>query len=147
MPSFLFQISGATCDDDAKRIAMTNCDILVNSGVTKPLSNLTLADVPLLVQCAARDNTILRIKSELDQVTSGLCDAGTLQAIRKYPDFFEPMFVASDRNSLSAGRLYVQPTNLYVLAFKLAHKLVSSQQLIYWPCFQQKFFLNQEAYH
>jgi hypothetical protein len=80
---------------------MDNCDILINYGVTKPLTRVCAEDIPALVRSVAVDSVIMKVKSELDQFIEGLEESGVLKPLRKYPDLFAPMFM--DMEVLSAG--------------------------------------------
>ena len=83
---------------------MDACDVLVDCGFTKPIAQLTVQDIPQLVNSTALHVTILRVKAEIDQFMDGINDAGTLHAIQKYPGFFRPMFVASQANNVTVGK-------------------------------------------
>ena len=72
---------------------MNNCDLLVDCGVTKPLAQLTRNDIPQLIKSAALHTTILKVKAELDQFSSGIDEAGALHAIKQYLELFRCMFV------------------------------------------------------
>ena len=72
---------------------MQALDTLIECGVTKPLAKLSLQDVDTVARTVALHTTILRVKAELDQFVCGLNEAGILDSIRAYPEFFRPMFV------------------------------------------------------
>ena len=101
-----FQLNSATDDEAVRSIAMGACDMLLDCGCTKPLSQLKLDDVPQLIKLAALHSTVLKIKSELDQFITGISEAGCLHAIQEYFALFRPMFVASDNIKLNAGDSY-----------------------------------------
>ena len=82
---------------------MEACDGILECGFTKPLAKLKLCDVSHLIHSVALHSTILRSKSEVDQFKEGLHEAGTLHAIKEYPDFFYPMFVQSEAAVVDAG--------------------------------------------
>ncbi len=93
-------------DGDVRRIAGEACDVLLDCGVTKPLAQLTVRDVPHLVQSTALHSTILKVKAELDQFATGLDEAGIHSAIKMYPKLFKRLFVASQTQSVTAGMYY-----------------------------------------
>ena len=78
---------------------MNHCDVLLECGCARPLAQLKLADVQQLVKSVALHCTILRIKSELDQLMAGVDEAGCLHAIQEYPSLFRPMFVPTDTSA------------------------------------------------
>ena len=92
----------AVDEQEARRVAMESCDILLECGFTKPLATLKKNDVNQLVKCASLHSTLLRVKSEIDQFISGLDAARVLHAIREYPDLFAPLFVYQKKD-LTAG--------------------------------------------
>lgn len=67
---------------------MGACDVLLDCGYTKPLSQLKVDDVPQLIKLAALHSTVLRIKSELEQFMAGISEAGCLHAIQEYSVLF-----------------------------------------------------------
>lgn len=105
------QLKGATSDDDVCSIAMDCCDDILTCGFNKPLAKLKIGDVDRLIQSVALHSTILRIKSEIDQFTEGLHEAGVLHAIKEYPHLFYPMFVKSDSAVVDAGYQHVSHQN------------------------------------
>lgn len=62
-----------------------------------------MTDVPELVKCVALHSTILKVKAELDQLMSGLSEAGVLSVIQTYSEMFECLFIAAETPSLNAG--------------------------------------------
>ena len=89
-------MSEAKEDQEAQKIALNACDVLLECGFTKPLCTLKLNDVSPLIKNFALHSTILKIKSELDPFVDEINAAGVLQSIRKYPELFRPLFVSSE---------------------------------------------------
>ena len=84
---------------------MQALDTLIDCGVTKPVAKLGLQDVNAVIRTVALHTTILRVKAELDQFACGLKEAGMLDFIRAYPEFFRPMFV-NQHEELTAGLIF-----------------------------------------
>ena len=51
---------------------MENCELLIDAGVTKPCTNITLDDKVAVVQSVALEKVILRNLGELTQFRDGL---------------------------------------------------------------------------
>lgn len=77
----------------------------IEAGITRPLTGITLDDIPYILKCVTLDSVILKQKAELDQFVDGLEAAGVLKSIQKYPGLWSPMFVASGAQQLTAGML------------------------------------------
>ncbi len=94
----------ATIKDDAalNTLVMSISDSLIDCGTTKPLSQLTVADVPRLIQSIALHSSILSVKAEIDQFVAGLQASGVGDEIRQNPDAWRPMFVSTSP-PLTAG--------------------------------------------
>lgn len=67
-------------------------DILLESGVSKPLTQLRTSDIPTLIRTVTLHNTVIKIKAELDQFSSGLNEAGVLSSIHAHPELFQSLF-------------------------------------------------------
>ena len=66
----------------------------------------------LIIQSVALHSTILRIKSEIDNFSEGLHEAGVLHAIKEYPHLFYCMFVRLNSAVLDAGYQHVLHQNM-----------------------------------
>ena len=78
-------------------------DCLLQCGVTKPLTQLKVEDVPNIVRNIALHTTVLKVKAALDQFKDGLKEAGILSSIQAYPEYFKDLFIKSNMDSLDAG--------------------------------------------
>ena len=93
-------------------------DCLVQCGVTKPLTQIKLADLPSLVRNIALQTTILKVKAALDQFVNGIKETGLLSCIQGYPDFFKDLFVKPKiADCLTAGKRLVNKNSLIILNF------------------------------
>lgn len=81
--------------------------MLLSCGFNRPIARLELCDVPQLVECVTLHSTLLIVKAELDDIILGLSDAGVLQALRRSPDLFKPLFVHDENKILTAGMCLV----------------------------------------
>ena len=136
-----FQLNSAPDDVAVRNIAMGACDVLLDCGYTKPLSQLKLNDVPQLIKLAALHSTVLRIKSELDQFITGISEAGCLHAIQEYSALFIPMFVASDNIKLNAGDSY----DLKCTA--CCNKKQFFLQISFWSSLRKRYSLTKAVLH
>jgi len=68
---------------------------ILDTGFRKPLSSLTVEDVPVL-QGTLKAQVILKVKPELDQFCEGLETCGVLHAVTKYPSLMAPYFLWTD---------------------------------------------------
>ena len=81
-----------------------NASILLETGYHKPLSTLTVTDVPMLCNALRSHHGIIKVKAELDQFCEGLETLGVLQSVKKHPNLMRPLFVASSYVQLTRGR-------------------------------------------
>lgn len=54
----------------------------------------------------ALHDCVLSVKAELDQFCEGLQALGVLEVIRKQKELFTVLFIADDKNILTAGKVY-----------------------------------------
>ena len=80
-------------------------DVLVTCGFTRPISTLTLRDIPLLVESVSLHASLLVVKAELDQLVEGLRDTPVLEMMRSNPVLCRDLFIRkrSRRSSLTAS--------------------------------------------
>ena len=94
---------------------MDMLDLLKSCGFRKPIVTLTHKNVPLLIESVVMHVTLHHRKAELDEMIKGLQDAGILDAIRNYPDLFQPLFVKTTSPLSTGYNNYSQ--NVYVTMF------------------------------
>lgn len=71
----------------------TNMDVLMNTGFT---STISLEKKDTIVRVITLQNTIMRVKAELDQMREGLRLHGCLAMMEEYPSLMEKLFVPGE---------------------------------------------------
>ena len=90
----------------ARQGLMTDC--LIQCGITKPLIQLKIEDVPNLVHSIALHATVLKVKAAIDQFMDGLREACLLPSIQKYPHVLRDLFVKSSTDCLDSGMTHAE---------------------------------------
>ena len=94
------------CDTDHLQQFLQNgntCDLLIDAGWSKPLTQLTIIEMPNVIETIGLNQVIMKIKAEIDDFIKGLDDSGVLSHIQKNPDLFRPLFVESESQQLTTG--------------------------------------------
>ena len=97
------QITESKDDEELRSRALDMADCLIQCGITRPLTQLRIEDVPSLVQSIALYATVLKVKAALDQFVDGLKEACILTCIQEYPHLFRDLFVKSSTDCLDPG--------------------------------------------
>ncbi|XP_022805690.1 uncharacterized protein LOC111342835 [Stylophora pistillata] len=71
----------------------TNMDVIMNTGFT---STISLEKKDTIVRIITLQNTIMRVKAELDQMREGLRLHGCLAMMEEYPSLMEKLFVPGE---------------------------------------------------
>ena len=109
-----FQLTSASDVDELRSLAAKHCSLLVDSGYSKPLTTLTMADKISMVQTVTLHSVLLQTKAELDQFCSGLRALGVLDAIQEYSHLFRDFFTITGYQPLSAGAHCLEFITLYM---------------------------------
>ena len=80
-------------------------DFQYDIGVAKPMSALQFTDHDTIVQSSALHYSVLCVKAELDQLTSGLRTLGVLDLVQANPKMLTPLFVYTESPPLTAGQM------------------------------------------
>ena len=86
---------------------MEAVDYAIDSGFTKPLCRISLADRPELIQVVALHYTLLVCKAEIDQLIEGLGEIGVAKVLREFPELLEPFFTVKGNVPLTAGKCII----------------------------------------
>ena len=81
---------------------LENCDVILESGYTKPLMQSQVEDIPTIVQTVTLHHVILRSMGELSQFKEGMEALGVGLALKDYPSLLYPYFVHTS-DTLTAG--------------------------------------------
>ena len=103
----MLQINAAQGNADLRTVCLQEeySNLILETGMRKPLSSLTLVDKDELCKTLCHYYIFLRGQCELDQFVEGLTTYGVLDMMRKCPRLMEPLFVASQESQLSKGIL------------------------------------------
>ena len=82
---------------------MENADILIGSGLTVPLSLVTLDDKDTIIEVVSLHHVLLNSKAEVDQFLTGLLALGVLGAVKANPQLFEIYFCKGRSSPPVAG--------------------------------------------
>ena len=74
-------------------LLLKNCDIMLDSGYTKPLVRTCLQDIPNVVQTVTLHRVILRSLAELSQFIDGIEALGVGKALKEYSGILRVFFV------------------------------------------------------
>ena len=127
----LMQMTSAVDVDSIRGIAIDNSDLLIGSGVTKPLALINAVDKIDIVQAVSLHHVLLHSKAELDQFCSGLEALGVLNAVKKQPPLFRCMFTSDGIQKLTAG----DHQHHYVLLVSLFVFMLT--QICFAPCLKK----------
>ena len=84
-----FSLLDGSCKDvDKLRSLFKNCEIILETGFTKPLATVQLDDIPNIVQTATLHRVILRSLAELSQFQDGIHELGVAYALLRYPNLY-----------------------------------------------------------
>ena len=99
-------------DKELQTVVDTNFSTLLDRGVTKPSTSISLDDKMEIVQAVALHYVILWSKAELDQFAEGLASCGILMAIMLHKEFFHegrPQLTPGDLQKINLIRGYIYP--------------------------------------
>ena len=99
------QVQNANDDNNLREVTMEHADALIESGLTMPLSLVTVDDKTVIIEIVSLHHVLLCSKAELDQFLTGLSALGVLNAVRANPHLFEPYFCIGHSIPLVAGNL------------------------------------------
>ncbi len=100
---FFIQIDNATSNVELKNIIEVNSDVLIDNGITTPLSSINLENKNSIVRALSLQYIILKSKGELDQLKDGLT-LGVGSALQLSPGLFESLFTTTGRVELTPGK-------------------------------------------
>lgn len=100
----IMQLQGAENDDDVKMVFAVDevSALLMETGYRKPLTHLTLQDIPTLKAALVDYHCMLKAKGAIDQFAEGLQRLKVLDLIKKFPLLTKPCFISEDKNKISA---------------------------------------------
>ena len=76
--------------------------LLFETGYSKPITMLSIADIPEIRSTLVDYCCILKVKAAMDQFKEGLDIAGLGRYLREKPELIKPLFVNSQK-ALTAG--------------------------------------------
>ena len=88
--------------DDLRRLAVENFDVLIESGVNKPVSRIEMSDKTNLIQ-AVMHKVILGSMAELSQFREGLCVLGVFDALKSHSDLLYSYYCEKYQHKLFSG--------------------------------------------
>lgn len=97
------QIREAEDDAGLRTVCLTEADIFLNSGYSKPITAVKLSDRDNLLKTIKLHHCLLRMKADIDQFQLGLATLGVGDAIKAHPQLFEPLFAHNKTAPLTAG--------------------------------------------
>ena len=71
--------------------------LLLETGYRKPVSSLSLQDIPTLRAAIVDYHCLLKAKAAMDQFADSLQVLKVLDLIRKYPELAKPFFVSQGK--------------------------------------------------
>ena len=78
------------------------CAVVFDAGFSTPITQVTLADVPLIVRAVCLNTVVSPVKCELDQLASGLALFGILDLVKSHPKDMAALFVHDSTSKLTA---------------------------------------------
>ena len=95
-----------TADDIRITFAMDEAtSLLLETGFSKPICELTLSDKSLLRSSLLDYHCMLKVKACMKQYMEGLNELGILDMIKKHPEAMKPLFVF-EKQVLTSGILF-----------------------------------------
>ena len=85
---------------------MENANVLIGSGLTVPLSLVTLDDKDTIIEVVSHHYVLLNSKAEMDQFLTSLSALGVLGAVKANPQLFETHFCIGHSSPAVAGRVH-----------------------------------------
>ncbi len=101
---FFIQIDNATSNVELKNIIEVNSDVLIDNGITTPLSSINLENKNSIVRALSLQYIILKSKGELDQLKDRLITLGVGSALQLSPGLFESLFTTTGQVELTPGK-------------------------------------------
>ena len=98
------QIEEASGDRTLREVCLEGVDITTEAGYTKPITTITITGKFELMNTLKFHYTLYRNMAVLDQLKSGLCVLGVLDAMMKYSSILKPFFVCGKQPLLTARR-------------------------------------------
>lgn len=102
-----------------RSLLFKDCEVILETGFTKPLAIVQIDDIPNIVQTATLHRVILRSLAELSQFRDGIQELGVAGALNQYPNLLYDFFVncKSQEYALTAGiELYLYTyINMYCM--------------------------------
>ena len=86
------QIDEASDVASLRTVAMEAIDLILDSGFSKPVVQLTESDKSELIHVLALNCTLLCCKAEIDQMIDGLKALEVADLIRQHPGLLRPFF-------------------------------------------------------
>ena len=77
-----------SCDTDHLQEFLQNgntCDLLIDAGWSKPLTQLTILEMPSIMETISLNLVIMKIKADIDDFIKGLDVSGVLSRIQNKP--------------------------------------------------------------
>lgn len=93
----------ASDDGTLRQVCLAEADAIIESGYSKPICTITLAEKEELVRVVKLHYTLLRNKAETDQLKRGLSILGLGEALETHTNLLQPMFLAEKSTPLTAG--------------------------------------------
>ena len=97
------QVRSAEDDAILRSACLSEVDMIIDAGYSKPVSVITIDEKDELAQVLRVHYTLLKNKAEMDQLKNGLSELGVGEAMNKYPDLLEQLFLAAKSTPLTAG--------------------------------------------
>lgn len=87
------QIMSAVTQEELKAIVVENMDLMMDSGITKPFTQITMDDKVPIVQSVALQCVVLRTLGELTQFHEGLESLGVAKEMCDHSDLLHKFYV------------------------------------------------------
>ena len=101
--SIYYQIKDVNDVEGLRQLAINNCDLLFECGVSKPPSRLELSDKSNIMQAISLHKVVLGTMSELSQFKEGLSVLGVCDALAKHSDLLYSYYCCKHKVEISSG--------------------------------------------
>lgn len=97
------QIDEASDVSTLRTVAMEAIDLIIDSGFSKPIVQLTESDKSELIHVLALNCTLVRCKAEIDQMLDGLKALEVASLIKQHPALLRLFFTPEGLQPLTPG--------------------------------------------
>ena len=96
------QVSSASSVEELKSVVIDNSELIIESGITKPFTKLSMDDKVSIVQSVALHSVILKTLGELSEFRDGLQSLGVAQAMSANGELLRNFYVKGN-SKVTAG--------------------------------------------